>query len=93
MEEEKIVPEVISNELSIETNEQASNTYDDNLRNKNDVSALQKASQALREECRKLLIGQDKLVDLLLTCILCDGHALLEGVPGIAKTSSAKVIS
>jgi len=44
-------------------------------------------------ECGKVLIGQEDLIKLMLTCILCEGHILLEGVPGIAKTLSAKVLS
>jgi MoxR-like ATPase len=47
----------------------------------------------IKKECRKLLIGQSELIDLMVTCILCDGHILLEGVPGIAKTLSAKVLA
>ncbi len=45
------------------------------------------------QECAKVLIGQEDLIKLMLTCILCEGHILLEGVPGIAKTLSAKVLS
>jgi MoxR-like ATPase len=47
----------------------------------------------IKNECGKLLIGQSELIDLMITCILCDGHILLEGVPGIAKTLSAKVLA
>ena len=47
----------------------------------------------LREECAKILIGQDELIDLMLTAILADGHILLEGVPGIAKTLTTKVLA
>jgi len=49
--------------------------------------------KVIQEECRKILIGQDSVVELILTCILSGGHVLLEGVPGIAKTLSAKVLS
>ena len=44
-------------------------------------------------ECHKILVGQQHLIDLLLISILADGHVLLEGVPGIAKTLSAKVLA
>lgn len=46
-----------------------------------------------RHEIRKYVIGQDQMCDLLLIGILCNGHVLLEGVPGIAKTLTAKVLS
>jgi MoxR-like ATPase len=38
-------------------------------------------------------VGQHKVVDLLVTGLLCDGHLLLEGVPGVAKTLTAKLLS
>ncbi len=47
----------------------------------------------VREECSKLVVGQDETIDLMMTCILAGGHVLLEGVPGIAKTLTAKVLS
>jgi MoxR-like ATPase len=48
---------------------------------------------AIKSECQKLLIGQEELVELLIINLLCNGHVLLEGVPGVAKTLTAKVIS
>ncbi len=45
------------------------------------------------DECNKLIIGQSELLELILACILCDGHILLEGVPGVAKTLTAKVFA
>lgn len=54
--------------------------------------ALEKIS-ALKTECAKILVGQTDLIELFVICILADGHILLEGVPGIAKTLSAKVLA
>lgn len=51
-----------------------------------------KVSQA-REEISKYLIGQFEMVDLLLIGVFTGGHVLLEGVPGIAKTLTAKVMA
>lgn len=48
---------------------------------------------ALSAECSKVLVGQKELIDLFVICTLADGHVLLEGVPGIAKTLSAKVLA
>ncbi len=52
----------------------------------------QKVSE-VRTELSKYIIGQTEMVDLLMTGILSNGHILLEGVPGVAKTLSAKVLS
>ena len=42
---------------------------------------------AMREEISKVIVGQRPLVDGVLTCLCCGGHALLEGVPGLGKTA------
>lgn len=47
----------------------------------------------VRTELSKFVIGQTEMVDLLMTGIFSNGHILLEGVPGVAKTLSAKVLS
>ena len=56
-------------------------------------SPLVEKMDTLYSECAKMLIGQTELVKLMMTCVLSDGHILLEGVPGIAKTLSAKVLA
>jgi MoxR-like ATPase len=48
---------------------------------------------AVKEEMGKVLVGQDDLVDRLLLGLLCNGHILLEGVPGLAKTLAVKALS
>jgi len=57
------------------------------------VSELNIALEAIRTEIRKVIVGQQQLVDLLLIGILCDGHILIEGVPGVAKTLAAKLVA
>jgi MoxR-like ATPase len=47
----------------------------------------------VRNELSKYIIGQTEMVDLLMTGIFANGHVLLEGAPGVAKTLSAKVLS
>lgn len=54
---------------------------------------LKKAYSNLKEEISKVIIGQDDVVKLLLTSIFCEGHALLVGVPGLAKTLLISTIS
>jgi len=56
-------------------------------------NALTEKMDTLHDECAKVLIGQHELIRLMMTCVLSDGHILLEGVPGIAKTLSAKVLA
>jgi MoxR-like ATPase len=47
----------------------------------------------LKAEIGKVIVGQDQMVELLLAAILADGHVLIEGVPGVAKTLTAKLLS
>lgn len=48
---------------------------------------------SIRQEIAKELVGQEKLVDSLLTGLLTGGHVLIEGVPGLAKTSAVKALA
>lgn len=48
---------------------------------------------ALREEVNKTLVGQERLVDSLLIALLTKGHILLEGVPGLAKTTAVRALA
>ncbi|HMO37611.1 MAG TPA: AAA family ATPase, partial [Gemmatales bacterium] len=50
------------------------------------VERLRTAYQKLRSEVGKIIIGQDAVVEQVLLAIFCRGHAVLEGVPGLAKT-------
>jgi MoxR-like ATPase len=58
-----------------------------------DLSELNKSVEAIRAELAKVIIGQARFVDLLLTAILANGHVLIEGVPGVAKTLTAKLLA
>ncbi len=58
-----------------------------------DLSALNQRMHAIRNEIGKVIIGQQKMLDLLMIGLLCDGHILIEGVPGVAKTLTAKLIA
>ena len=57
------------------------------------LTALNESISKIREEIGKVIIGQRELIDLLITGILADGHVLIEGVPGVAKTLTAKLLS
>ena len=58
-----------------------------------DLSALNHSVANIRSEMSKVIVGQYKMLDLLLIGLLCDGHVLIEGVPGVAKTLTAKLLA
>jgi MoxR-like ATPase len=58
-----------------------------------DLTALNSAVEAVREQIRKVIVGQDEMVKLILVALLADGHVLIEGVPGVAKTLTAKLVA
>jgi MoxR-like ATPase len=55
--------------------------------------SLQEKFQQLEAHLKKLVIGQEHLLSRMLTALLCDGHLLVEGAPGLAKTRAIKVLS
>ncbi|MFN0082560.1 MAG: AAA family ATPase [Ferruginibacter sp.] len=57
------------------------------------VTELNRKLQDIRAEIAKVIVGQEQVVDLLLIGLLCDGHLLLEGVPGVAKTLASKLLA
>jgi len=58
-----------------------------------DLSGLQNAVSHLKREIGKVIVGQDRMIELLLAGLLADGHVLIEGVPGVAKTLTAKLLA
>lgn len=58
-----------------------------------DLGELQRAIGELKQEIGKVIVGQEQMIELLLAGILADGHILIEGVPGVAKTLTAKLLS
>jgi MoxR-like ATPase len=58
-----------------------------------DLQNLQTAVEAIRAEVGRVIVGQQEPLDLLLTALLADGHVLIEGVPGVAKTLMAKLLA
>ena len=49
--------------------------------------------QQIKEEVQKVIVGQDEMIDSLLIGLLCEGHILLEGVPGLAKTTTVNTLA
>jgi MoxR-like ATPase len=52
-----------------------------------------KVIQSIVSECQKIIVGKTELIEDLLTALLSEGHVLLEGVPGVAKTTAASTFS
>ena len=66
----------------------------DTLSNVTDlIEKHSKSLDLLRYEIGKVLVGQEKLLNRLLTALICEGHVLLEGVPGIAKTTVVQTLA
>lgn len=65
----------------------------DTFESRVDLTRLKTGVEQIREEIGKVIVGQKKMVDLILTAILADGHILLEGVPGVAKTLASKLVA
>ena len=59
----------------------------------NKVAAQSELVAKIREEVSKVIVGQEKLVDRLVLALITDGHILLEGVPGLAKTLSVNTLA
>jgi len=58
-----------------------------------DLSALNEAVSAISTEIKKIIVGQDEMLRLIIAALLADGHVLIEGVPGVAKTLTAKLVA
>jgi MoxR-like ATPase len=58
-----------------------------------DLTQLSHAVEQMKEIIHKIVVGQQDTLDLLIAGILADGHLLIEGVPGVAKTLTAKLIA
>jgi len=58
-----------------------------------DLTRLSEAVIAIRQQIKKIIVGQDDMVKLIVAALLADGHVLIEGVPGVAKTLTAKLVA
>ncbi len=57
------------------------------------IESILSGVESVKKEFEKLLVGQPQMIELLLAGILSDGHVLIEGVPGVAKTLAAKILA
>ncbi|TDG37193.1 MoxR family ATPase [Pedobacter changchengzhani] len=58
-----------------------------------DLTALNEAVNQIRTALSNIIVGQKQVIDFLIVGLLADGHILIEGVPGVAKTLSAKLLA
>lgn len=58
-----------------------------------DLDELNAAVTEIKSELQKIIVGQEEMLELLIVAILSDGHVLIEGVPGVAKTLTVKLIA
>ncbi|HCD51902.1 MAG TPA: magnesium chelatase [Balneolaceae bacterium] len=63
------------------------------FKNRIDLSGVQTLVGKIRAEIRKVIVGQDEMIDLLICGLLADGHVLVEGVPGVAKTLTVRLLA
>ncbi|MEO6914417.1 MAG: MoxR family ATPase [Chitinophagaceae bacterium] len=63
------------------------------IHERTDLVELRSAIEKVREEIGKVIVGQADMIELLLAAMLADGHVLIEGVPGVAKTLTAKLLA
>lgn len=58
-----------------------------------DLGQLQTSVAQIKAELGRVIIGQQEMIELLIISILANGHSLIEGVPGVAKTVTAKLLA
>ncbi|TCK66670.1 MoxR-like ATPase [Winogradskyella wandonensis] len=95
MEEQNTSPEAENNQplnenIAPESSEQnADSTFESRI----DLKPLQDSVEQIKNEIAKIIVGQNEMIELLIISILTNGHALIEGVPGVAKTVTAKLLA
>ncbi|WP_435414972.1 AAA family ATPase [Polaribacter aestuariivivens] len=77
--------------METQNNEQTPDKIE--FENRIDLKELQEHVFLIKKQLKKVIVGQKDMLDLLLVALLSDGHVLIEGVPGVAKTITAKLLS
>ncbi len=76
-------------EEALESSEENSLEFNSRI----DLKNLEEAVQKIKKEMGKVIVGQHEMLEMLIVSILADGHSLIEGVPGVAKTITAKLLA
>lgn len=84
-ESDKFQPDVNSTDNSESSSEEFTSRLD--------LDPLQKHVNDIKSEISKIIVGQEEMIELLIISILTNGHSLIEGVPGVAKTITAKLLA
>ena len=66
---------------------------EENTEKRVDLTLFSEKIQALKDRTATVIVGQEQIVDLVLPAVLANGHVLLEGVPGVAKTLLARLVA
>ncbi len=77
----------------MEPSEQTENNENLNFESRLNLEPLRLSIEKIKHEMETVIVGQEKMIDQLLVAILANGHVLIEGVPGVAKTLTAKIIA
>ncbi|MDY8137410.1 MoxR family ATPase [Aquimarina sp. 2201CG5-10] len=85
--------ELTNNTNPEEINQPESQEQNLSFENRIDLSELEQTVEKLKTELAKIIVGQQDFIELLIVSLLSDGHVLIEGVPGIAKTITAKLFA
>lgn len=76
-----------------EVNTTAETNSNETFNSRIDLAPLQHAVESVKNEISKVIVGQSNMIELLIISILANGHSLIEGVPGVAKTVTAKLLA
>lgn len=69
------------------------NNYKQEFESRIDLTEMKSKIEQIKKEVSKIIIGQEEMIDHLLVALLTNGHVLIEGVPGVAKTITAKLLA
>lgn len=81
----------MENTENFDSNENANENV--NFQSRLNLEPLRESIDKIKAEMETVIVGQHKMIDQLLVSILANGHVLIEGVPGVAKTMTAKIIA
>lgn len=85
--------EITNNETPEAENNEASSNSEVPFESRIDLTELQTMISNIRTEIKKIIVGQDNMINLMICALLADGHILVEGVPGVAKTLTARLFA
>tara|TARA_R110001599_G_scaffold8255_3_gene40077 strand:- start:19214 stop:20251 length:1038 start_codon:yes stop_codon:yes gene_type:complete len=85
--------EITNNKNPEAENKETSSSSEVPFESRLDLTELQNMISNIRKEIKKIIVGQDNMIDLMICALLADGHILVEGVPGVAKTLTARLFA